>query len=170
MSQPHIEIRIINNTHVVVVDKRIWGYLSQTMHGSRGASYEFMQSRYPAHPLAGGKRVNAAAVQGDALYRKAQGREPDTPFEDRLLARAKELIAAGLLRNIDDVAAEYVAEASERYHQQEVRTAEKKARFREHAEKCLAPLAWSNIGEDLGESVNETIDNIIEAMEWAQSQ
>lgn len=150
----------------IIVNGEEWGYVSQQVHGSRGASYAFFQTGGYTVRVPHGAGTHTVSVPGDKLAQKHnRNAAAVAPLEDRLLAKAIELVADGHLRDPRVIWDEKQTRAREITEREQRRRADKKAAFGERAAACLPGGALPNEAENAA-----TIAKIIEAMEWAQSQ
>lgn len=169
----------------VLVDGVAWAVLERHEHGPRGQSYTFRQvggqtirhlptdDDTPAHQMTAYTVHSQGRAQEIERFRADdQGRTyaPPAPLQQRLVEMARELMAAGRLRHPDVQAAENKARRDTIAADQADGIARARAEFEHRARQALQTAAIKaevDLSEDL---VANLVNEIVDAMKWAQSR
>ncbi len=159
----NVEIKKVSGQLMVVVDGDVWGRVCSDSHGSRGSSYYFT--------MTGGRRVKKTNERGvnhtpttysDSYERRRNPDKSIAPLNDRLLSAARELIESGNFKSPATIQAEAAAEQARHAELQRRAKSDTRTKFYIRAQTALCNLDF--------ETRDSIIDQVIDAMEWAQSQ
>lgn len=179
MDNAKVEIgKAVKGRRSILINGEEWGYIWHEQHGSKGATYNFSQGR--GNPLripdpeapTDKRRTRSVFVRSDSWELRDREYAKDTsqmpPLEERLLAKARDVYAAGYLRDPKVIDAERRAAAD--LHQQRIKDADaaKRGEFRAHAMEVLGIPLENAV--DLDSNENRLLDQIVECMEWSQSR
>lgn len=153
---------------LIMVDGERWGRTRCEGHGVWGVSHLFFQDDgNSTQPITEGEIGRTAHVRSQSKrhqWRYATEANPNaqpTPTFDLVLAKARELIEAGKLRSPKDVRADRDKKRDELQRERNALDLQEARAFRERAIKAL--------GLD-HDNKSYMIDDVVEAMRWAQTQ
>jgi hypothetical protein len=158
----------------VMVDGVHWGTIEMSSHGTHGPCYGFRQEPFhgaavywPAEPMKPGERIRPSPrpveVWGDktasrrATYAK---QPPPAPIDERLLATAREIVEAKLLRHPDEIKREREARIVRARAREEADARERQDTLLARAHKLIAEHAPGlNDRDALAAAIADALDH-----------
>jgi hypothetical protein len=145
---------------IIMVDGVRWGRTIVTMHGCHGTKHVFYQDGGEIITADRGRHTSEIAIRSEKRQKWLGDKDTWRPTEERVLEKARELVATGKLRHPDVVKKESV-EAMKQYDARvEEREKERVAEFRAKAMEAA----------QVNDPDSPIIDRVVAAMEWAQSR